>query len=316
MNLTLSETQTISELADFLYPFLPGKAHPFADQSISFAGIAIDLGLERFWTGGSKRPAIAALLEGTLSQARSKFCPLMIQIVTRGLKYRGKSNPITKEEIEQLNELIKKVGFKIPELWDPKFLQGLPSIKPGKDKVAAAKMETLKNTLPLLLNDLMNLEKLAPQERGYAFEKFLTTLFNAFGMQARSPFRLVGEQIDGSIEFEGNTYLIEAKWQNALVGNTELLALHGKVGGKATWSRGIFISYSGFSQEGLEAFSKGRPTNLIAVTGQDLYFVLEGGMTLDQMIHLKARLAAEEGRAYMPVQELLISIAKDHGSGV
>jgi len=242
MNLTLSETQTISELADFLYPFLPGKPHPFADQSISFAGIAIDLGLERFWTGGSKRPAIAALLEGTLSQARSKFCPLMIQIVTRGLKYRGKSNPITKEEIEQLNELIKKLGFKIPELWDSEFLRGLPSTKPEKDKVATAKMKTLKNTLPLLLNDLLNLEKLAPQKRGYAFEKFLTTLFNAFGMQARSPFRLVGEQIDGSIEFQGNTYLIEAKWQNALVGNTELLTLHSKVGGKATWSRGIFIS--------------------------------------------------------------------------
>lgn len=305
MNLTLIETQTISELADFLYPFLPGKPHPFADQSISFAGIAVDLCLERFWTGGSKRPAIAALLEGTLSQPRDKFCPLMVQIVTRGLKYRGKSNPITKEEIEQLNELIKNLGFKIPELWDSKFLQGLPSIKPEEDKVATAKTESLKNTLPLLLNDLLNLQNLAPQQRGYAFEKFLTTLFNTFGMQARSPFRLVGEQIDGSIEFEGNTYLIEAKWQNALVGNTELLALHSRVGGKATWSRGIFISYSGFSQEGLEAFSRGRPTNLIAVTGQDLYFILEGGMPLDKMIHLKTRLAAEEGRAYAPVQELL-----------
>jgi hypothetical protein len=126
-------------------------------------------------------------------------------------------------------------------------------------------------------------------------------------MQARSPFRLVGEQIDGSIEFEGNTYLIEAKWQNVLVGNTKLLALHSKVSGKATWSRGIFISYSGFTQEGLEAFSKGRSTNLIAVTGQDLYFILESGMSLDQMIRLKARRAAEEGRAYIPVQELLFS---------
>lgn len=132
MNLTLIEIQTISELADFLYPFLPGKPHPFADQSISFAGIAIDLGLERFWTGGSKRHAIAALLEGTLSQARSKFCPLMIQIVTRGLKYRGKSNPITREEIEQLNELIKKLGFKIPELWDSDFLWGVTGNKTRK----------------------------------------------------------------------------------------------------------------------------------------------------------------------------------------
>ena len=306
MNLSLTEIKTISELADFLYSFLPGNPHPYADYAISFAGIARDLGLERFWTGGSKRPAVAALLEGTLSQARDKFCPLIVQIVKRGLKYRGKSNPITKEEIEQLNDFIKKLGFKIPELWDPNFLRGLTSIKPKEDKIAEIKAETLKNTLPLLLNELMNLYELAPQERGYAFEKFLTALFNIFGMKARSPFRLTGEQIDGSIEFEGNIYLIEAKWQNALVGNTELLTLHGKVGGKATWSRGIFISYSGFTQEGLEAFSRGRPTNLIAVTGQDLYFILDGGMSLDQMIRLKTRLAAEEGRVYVPVQELLL----------
>ena len=305
MNLSLIEIQTISEMADFLYPFLPGSPHPYAARPISFAGIASDLDLERFWTGGSKRPAIAALLEGTLSHAKNKFCPLMIEIVTRGLKYRGKSNPITKEEIEQLNEFIIKLDFKIPELWDPNFLRSLPSIKPEENKVATAKKETLKNTLPLLLKELLNLEKLASQKRGYAFEKFLNKLFNTFDMKARSPFRFVGEQIDGSIEFEGNIYLIEAKWQTVPVGNADLLVLHGKVGGKASWSRGIFISYSSFTKEGLEAFSKGRSTNLIAVTGQDLYFILEGRMLLDQVISLKARLAAEEGRVYVPVQELL-----------
>jgi len=305
MNLSLIEIQTISEMAGFLYPFLPGNPHPYADRSISFAGIASDLGLEKFWTGGSKQPAIAALLEGTLSQAKNKFCPLIIHIVTRGLKYKGRSNPITKEEIEQLNKFIDKLSFKIPELWDPNFLRSLPSIKPEEDKVATAKKETLKNTLPLLLNKLLNLGKLAPQERGYAFEKFLNILFKTFDIKARPPFRLVGEQLDGSIEFEGNIYLIEAKWQNAPVGNADLLVLNSKVCGKAAWSRGIFISYSGFTKEGLEAFSKGRPTNLIAVTGQDLSFILEGGMPLDQMIRLKARLAAEEGRVYVPVQELL-----------
>lgn len=306
MGLTLTEVQTISEMADFLHGFLLGSPHPFANPSISFAGIASDLELERFWTGGSKRPAIAALLEGTLTQARDKFCSLMIQIVTRGIKYKGKSNPITREDIGVLNQYIQRLGFKIPELWDADFLRTLPSAKPQEAKEAVAKAEALKNTLPLLLNELVGLNKLAPQERGYAFEKFFTALFNAFDMQPRSSFRIVGEQIDGSINFEGNTYLIEAKWQNALVGNTELLTLHGKVGGKSTWSRGIFISYSGFSEGGLEAFSKGRPTNLIAVTGQDLYFVLDGRMPLNQMVRLKARLAAEEGRVFVPVQELLI----------
>lgn len=63
MNLSLIEIQTISEMADFLYAFLPGNPHPYADRSISFAGIASDLGVERFWTGGSKRPAIVTLIE-------------------------------------------------------------------------------------------------------------------------------------------------------------------------------------------------------------------------------------------------------------
>jgi len=134
MNLSLTEIQTISKLSDFLYTFLPGKPHLYADRSISFEGIAIDLRLERHWTGGSKRPAIAVLLEGTLSQNRDRFCNLMIQIVKRGLKYRGKSTPITKEEIVILNEYIKDLGFKIPELWDQSFLQNLPSSEPKEDK--------------------------------------------------------------------------------------------------------------------------------------------------------------------------------------
>lgn len=306
MNLSLIETQTISELADFLYTFLPGNPHPYANKSISFLGIASDLDLERYWPGGSKGPAITALIEGTLSRESNKFCPLIIEIVTRGLRYRKKSNPITKEDIEKLNEFILKFKLKIPELWNKDFLQSLPSVKPKKDKIVITKKDSLKSALSSLLKELINLNELTPQERGYAFEKFLNILFNAFDMVPRPPFRLVGEQIDGSIDFEGNIYLVEAKWQDTLTGNADLLILNGKVEGKATWSRGIFISYSGFTKEGLEAFSKGRPTNLITVTGQDLYFVLEGKMSLNEMIHLKSRLAAEEGRICVPVQELLI----------
>jgi len=45
---------------------------------------------------------------------------------------------------------------------------------------------------------LMGLASLAPSPRGCAFEKYLKQLFDAFGLEARAPFRLVGEQIDGS----------------------------------------------------------------------------------------------------------------------
>ena len=85
---------------------------------------------------------------------------------------------------------------------------------------------------------------MAPQERGYAFENFLQELFTAFQLNPRSPFRILGEQIDGSLELDKEIYLIEAKWQNAPVDQKELYAFAGKISGKAIWSRGIFISYS------------------------------------------------------------------------
>lgn len=49
-----------------------------------------------------------------------------------------------------------------------------------------------------LKSQLFALPSLQPQPRGYAFEKFLKALFDAHGLEARDPFRLRGEQIDGA----------------------------------------------------------------------------------------------------------------------
>jgi hypothetical protein len=51
---SLIEKTALNKMSGILYDFLPGQAHPFANQSISFAGVAVDLGLHDFWTGGSK----------------------------------------------------------------------------------------------------------------------------------------------------------------------------------------------------------------------------------------------------------------------
>jgi len=84
-----------------------------------------------------------------------------------------------------------------------------------------------------------------------------------------------------------------------------LLAFSAKVAGKATWSRGLYISISGFSEDALAAFSRGRPANLIAMNGQDIYFILEGEMSLPQAIRLKTRRAAETGEIMVSVYQLL-----------
>ena len=80
-----------------------------------------------------------------------------------------------------------------------------------------------------------------PQPRGYAFEKFLRDMFDAYGLSARASFRMVGEQIDGSFVLGDDVYLLEAKWTSALVDAATLRSFNAKVEDKARWSRGLLI---------------------------------------------------------------------------
>jgi hypothetical protein len=107
-----------------------------------------------------------------------------------------------------------------------------------------------------LINSFQSLTAMDPHPRGIAFESFLQETFNAFGLEAREAFRLRGEQIDGSFLLGGELYLLEAKWHNPKIGIGELHAFHGKVEQKAAWTRGLFISHSGFTDEGLHAWAR------------------------------------------------------------
>jgi hypothetical protein len=87
-------------MADHLYSFLPGTPHPYANQAISFPGVAGKLGLGQYWTGGSKRPALTQLLSATLDRERGRFCPLVTEIVRQGITYRQQKEPLVREDIE------------------------------------------------------------------------------------------------------------------------------------------------------------------------------------------------------------------------
>lgn len=112
--------------------------------------------------------------------------------------------------------------------------QAGPSREPSKPAFDRPKILVLKQRL-------IDLSALEPQPRGYAFETWLIDAFNAFGLAAREPFRMRGEQIDGSFHLQGETYLVEAKWQAAQTGAADLHAFHGKLEQKAAWARGLFV---------------------------------------------------------------------------
>lgn len=155
-----------------------------------------------------------------------------------------------------------------------------------------------------LISHLLEVTALLPQKRGYEFERFLKDLFNAYDLSARASFRLTGEQIDGSFVMHNETYLLEAKWQNSPTGVTDLHTFEGKLGEKASWSRGLFVSNSGFFKEGLQAFGRGK--RLVCMDGFDLSEMLTLRLSFVDVLEAKVRKAAETGNPFISVRELFI----------
>lgn len=153
-----------------------------------------------------------------------------------------------------------------------------------------------------LRGELVGLSQLAAQARGYAFEALLRDLFNVYGLKARDPFRLKGEQIDGSFALQGEIYLVEAKWQAAPTGVADLHTFHGKLEQKAAWTRGLFVSNSGFTEEGLAAFGRGK--RVICMDGLDLFETLNRELPLNYVLESKVRRAAETGLPFARVRDL------------
>ena len=166
---------------------------------------------------------------------------------------------------------------------------------PTTSSVGTAQAATFKSTL-------VSITRLAPQPRGYEFERFLKALFDANGLGGRASFRLIGEQIDGSFELSGETYLLEAKWTDAQVGAADLRAFNGKLEEKAAWTRGLFVSTSGFTEDGLVAFGRGK--RVVCMDGLDLYEILDRALSLADALARKVRRAAESGLPFVRVHEL------------
>lgn len=302
MSLSLKESQAVSKLAEHLYAFLPGSRSPYADQDVSFPGAARAVGLGNFWPGGSKQPAITKLLSLTLEHRRDRFCSLIEAIVHRAISYRQNGNPLHREEIEELNRLVEGVGFRIPDLWDPGFLDSLSRKAAPASSSEPSEADTA--ALDKAREHFEAVQSLEPQDRGYEFERFLVRLFDAWQMEPRRGFRLRGEQIDGSFVLDGDTYLVEARWRNQRTSQSALMTFSGKVAGKSEWSRGLFVAYSGFTGEGLDAFTRNRSTNIVCVDGLDLHFTLESPLDWRDLIRKKTRRAAETGSPFVSAREL------------
>jgi hypothetical protein len=299
--LSMVESQAVAELAKLLYNFLPGTY-----SSITWPDVAARFSLEEYWPGGSKLPAITQLLRNTLQFHRDRFCELIVDVIQEGIAYRiKKTNPVKREEIDDINRVLLKVEFKIPELRSHDFLDGLPtdSTKTNRAVVKQVQVSPSIDVIGSLHKQFLELfSEQDAQKRGYAFEIFLNEFFASHDLAPRGSFRILGEQIDGAFGWQGFTYLVEARWRVKPADASDLLVLRGKAE-KSDWTRGLFISINGFSDLASETHRIGRKANLIAISGHDLILILERHWTLAEALQVKLRHTGETGEVYLPLNK-------------
>ena len=136
------------------------------------------------------------------------------------------------------------------------------------------------------------------QNKGYEFEKYLRDLFDAAGLKPRESYRVKGEQIDGSIEFKGNVYLVEAKWTGGPVNRSDLVVFADKVSRKSKFTRGIFVSHSGYVENAVETYAIGKTPEIILIDMKEMTWALENGIDIEDVLSKKVRKLIEEGKIY------------------
>jgi hypothetical protein len=164
--------------------------------------------------------------------------------------------------------------------------------------------ESFSNMISVLKEDFSRLVvEPNAQKRGFAFEKFLNSLFTLFDLDPKESFRITGEQIDGAFTFDGNDFLLEAKWQEKPVELGDIYDLGGKIEGRLKLTLGFFVSINGFTKNYIESKSPLLKTMLL-MDGSDLIAVLENRIDLKDLLFRKRRHASETGDIYLQFNKM------------
>lgn len=144
-------------------------------------------------------------------------------------------------------------------------------------------------------------------KRGKALEGVLNELFNFYGISIREAFTVKGkcgegviEQIDGLIELDGHLYLVEMKWWNTTIGVAEVAPHLVRVFNRGGQIRGVFISYSDFTEPAItqcrDALARG--TVIVMSTLQELVAIVDSDRELRRWLTTKTHAAIVDKEPY------------------
>lgn len=139
--------------------------------------------------------------------------------------------------------------------------------------------------------------------RGNAFQNFLAELFSLFDMEPRLDYSLEREEIDGSLSFDTDDYILEARWRRQPTSREYVDVFATKVRRKGKNALGLFVSVNGFTKDALDSYREATP--FTTMDGVDLFAVLDQRVRLDDLLRRKKRHANETGECFYPAARLL-----------
>lgn len=132
----------------------------------------------------------------------------------------------------------------------------------------------------------------------------LTDLCLLFDMEPRLSYNLPHEQIDGSLSFDTDDYIVEARWRKEPTDRGDLDIFKSKVERKGRNALGIFVSVNNFTADALAQYASASP--FVVFTGEDIFMVLDGRVALDDLLRAKKRHVNETGDCNLPARNLLV----------
>lgn len=285
------------KLIDSLYGMYGGYVLGFSNKTFA-SFFSRDVGIDIYDAayavhGESKGKRLWGFLERGQPVVVAKALSALWEIREIERMERGEEDKVPQAR-QRLSALLTKLGS-APLPADPSAASG-----PRQQPIPSGPSHGALSELDAKYAALMAMHD-APQSRGYAFERFLKDWFDVWGLDAHASFRIKGAQIDGSFQHDAATYLVEAKWQGKPVDADMLHGFQGKLLEGPDWTRGLYVSYGGFSGDSFAAFTARR---LIMMDGADIYFALHRRLDLGRVIAAKVRHHSERRQPFARVTDL------------
>jgi hypothetical protein len=147
------------------------------------------------------------------------------------------------------------------------------------------------------------LPSMGTADAGRRFEDWFVQLATAFSLRAKGKYRTADRELDGSLQHDAFTYVLELKFTGDKTDASDVSNFRDKVMGHAAGTLGLLVSVSGYTQNALSVANRAA-SPVILLDGAHLFQVIEGQLTLNELIDRVRRHAIETGVCYWPTSEM------------